>query len=99
MDNVSKLDETEFGCALRECRSGDEAQRRRISEAYLPVALEIAEQRRSTLPNLELLDVVQKANAALWEAINRYRGATAADFSMFARRYISAALEKIRLEA
>jgi DNA-directed RNA polymerase specialized sigma subunit len=82
------FNDVQFVDALRKARSGDDEARRRISEGFLKLALSTAFELRVRRPERDTMHLVQEANAALWEAILAFEGASLRDFAFYAQARI-----------
>jgi len=88
------MDHVSFLSAIAGCRLGDENSKRAISEASLRFTLRIAEQWSSARFGRIIGDVVEEANAALWNSIDEFSGQRLEEFELFLAQYISQQLEK-----
>lgn len=86
--------DSSFKEIIRRARTNQQV-RRRISAAFLKFALELAEKEAAKRPAVDLFDLIQEANGALYEAIVDFGGTDPGRFRRFARRRICRHLRTI----
>jgi hypothetical protein len=88
------LNHVSFALLLARCRKGDDAAKRSISGALLRQTLRVAEDWSNSRTVGIDMDMIQQANAALWNSIDEFSGVRLDDFEQFLARRIGEHLEQ-----
>lgn len=87
------MDNDAFQDLMARCRAGDKASRRELSAMHLRLVVKVAKQYRGNRSGKPFLELVRVGNLGLLKAIDRFDGASSADFLHFTRHLISLHLE------